>query len=125
METYPYACSKVYDVRQHTALTKWGPFMNDTTDRVDWEKVEAILIVLGNNIYSKGVVSRLFSDIWDSPFSGAWPKSFISHPIPDSSSLAARDPYDVTGSWYRVCISNIFQQTSQTVADKKIGGLFS
>lgn len=99
--TYPYACSKVYDIRQYTAQTRWGPFMNDGSDRVDWEKVEAILIVLGNNVYTKKL-TRLFSDIWDNPFSGSWKGSFISSPSPDITSLDAMDPYGVTGTWYRV-----------------------
>lgn len=75
--------------------------MNDGSDRVDWEKVEAILIVLGNNVYAKKL-TRLFSDIWDSPFSGSWKGSFISSPSPDVTSLDAMDPYGVTGTWYRV-----------------------
>jgi hypothetical protein len=100
--TYPYACSKVYDIRQYTAQTRWGPFMNDGSDRVDWEKVEAILLVLGNNVYAKKL-TRLFSDIWDNPFSGSWKGSFISSPSPDITSLDAMDPYGVTGTWYRVC----------------------
>lgn len=36
---YPFACSKVYDIREYTNRTKWGPFMDDDTDRVDWEKM--------------------------------------------------------------------------------------
>lgn len=100
--TYPFACSKVYDIRQYTARTRWGPFMDDGSDNVDWEKVEAIMIVLGNNIFAKKL-TRLFSDIWDNPFSGSWKNSFISAPNPDMSSLDARDPYGVTGTWYRVC----------------------
>ncbi|KAL6836509.1 hypothetical protein J3E69DRAFT_373520 [Trichoderma sp. SZMC 28015] len=100
--TYPYACSKVYDIRQYTNRTRWGPFMDEAGDlKVDWEKVEAILIVLGSNIYTKKL-TRLFNDVWDSPFSGSWKGSFISSPITDQSSLDAMDPYGVTGTWYRI-----------------------
>ncbi|KAL7922238.1 hypothetical protein ACQKWADRAFT_292859 [Trichoderma austrokoningii] len=99
--TYPYACAKVYNIRQHNAQNRWGPFMNDGSDRVDWEKVEAILIVLGENVYAKKL-TRLFSDIWDNPFSGSWKGSFMSPPSLDIMSLAAMDPYGVTGTWYRV-----------------------
>lgn len=81
--------------------------MNDGSWRVDWEKVEAILVVLGNNIHSKRFVSKLFTDVWDSPFSGSWPRSFLStnQPVPESdvSPLDAQDPYGITGTWYRVC----------------------
>ncbi|UKZ73830.1 hypothetical protein TrVFT333_001483 [Trichoderma virens FT-333] len=99
--TYPYACSKVYDIRQYTTRSRWGPFTSNGDDKVDWEKVEAILIVLGSNIYTKKL-TRLFSDVWDSPFSGSWKGSFISAPNPDISSLDAMDPYGVTGTWYRI-----------------------
>lgn len=100
--TYPFACSKVYDLREYTRLTKWGPFMNDDTDRVDWEKMEAILVVLGHNIGASRFIAKLFGDIWDTPFATSWPKSFMSSPMPDISSLSARDPYGVTGLWCRV-----------------------
>lgn len=48
--TYPYALSRVYDLRQYTTLNEWGPFMDDSTGRVDWEKMEAILVVMGYNL---------------------------------------------------------------------------
>ncbi|PNY28769.1 Uncharacterized protein TCAP_01314 [Tolypocladium capitatum] len=101
--TYPFAVSKVYDLRQYTDLTKWGPFMDDTTGRVDWEKVEAILIVLGYNITMRRV-SKLFSDVWDTPFSGSWPKSYMPSPKAEVTPLDGSDPYGVTGTWYRVSI---------------------
>ncbi|KAF4975139.1 hypothetical protein FZEAL_8038 [Fusarium zealandicum] len=100
--TYPFACSKVYDLREYTRLTRWGPFLDDGSDRVDWEKVEAILIVLGTNIGSRRLVARIFGEIWDSPFSGSWPDSYMAPPQRDISSLEARDPYGVTGTWYRI-----------------------
>ncbi|SPJ85489.1 uncharacterized protein FTOL_11270 [Fusarium torulosum] len=100
--TYPYACSKVYDLRNYTDESGWGPFMNDGSFNVDWEKVEAILIVLGHNIGSKRVVARIFGEIWDSPFSGSFQNSFMAPPPRDITSLEARDPYGVTGTWYRI-----------------------
>ncbi|KAK7420852.1 hypothetical protein QQZ08_010181 [Neonectria magnoliae] len=100
--TYPYACSKVYDLRQYTQRTHWGPFLDDGSDRVDWEKVEAILIVLAHNIGSRRSGSRVFRDVWDNPFSGSWSGSYVAPPAPDMTPLEARDPYDVTGSWYRI-----------------------
>ncbi|KAH6979517.1 hypothetical protein EDB82DRAFT_449350 [Fusarium venenatum] len=100
--TYPYACSKVYDLREYTDWSGWGPFMNDGSFNVDWEKVEAILIVLGHNIGSRSRVARIFGEIWDSPFSGSFPNSFMAPPPRDITSLEARDPYSVTGTWYRI-----------------------
>ncbi|CAG7560205.1 unnamed protein product [Fusarium equiseti] len=100
--TYPFACSKVYDLRQYTERTGWGPFMNDGSFNVDWEKVEAILIVLGHNIGSRRLVARIFGEVWDSPFSGSFANSFMAPPPRDITSLEARDPYGVTGTWYRI-----------------------
>ncbi|KAJ4270280.1 hypothetical protein NW762_001956 [Fusarium torreyae] len=101
--TYPYACAKVYDLRQYTRDTRWGPFMSDGSDRVDWEKVEAILIVLGHNIGSRRLIARIFGDVWNAPFLGSWSNSYMAPPPSrDISSLEARDPYGVTGTWYRI-----------------------
>ncbi|KAF5017448.1 hypothetical protein F66182_10618 [Fusarium sp. NRRL 66182] len=100
--TYPYACSKVYDLRNYTTHTRWGPFKDDGSDQVDWEKVEAILIVLGQNIGARSLVARIFGEIWDSPFSGSWPNSYLAPPSRDISSLEARDPYGVTGTWLQI-----------------------
>lgn len=117
--THTYARSKVYDLREYTEDTLWGPFMNDGSHRVDWEKVEAVMIVLGYNL-------RKFCDrcegryptVWKDPFSGATPGSYKSMPRicpvskdleqeadkirEPSPSLEAQDPYGVTGTWMRV-----------------------
>ncbi|KAH7249036.1 uncharacterized protein BKA55DRAFT_594856 [Fusarium redolens] len=98
MKTYPYACSKVYDLRQFTQNTGWGPFKDDGTFNVDWEKVEAILIVLGHNIGARRLIARIFAEVWDSPFSGSFQNSFMAPPPRDITSLEARDPYGVTGT---------------------------
>ncbi|KAH8718950.1 hypothetical protein HC256_003574 [Beauveria bassiana] len=104
--TYPFACSTVYDMRGHTERTGWGPFRDDGSGKVDWEKVEAVMVVLGYNIQSKRFVSKLFSDVWNTPFSGSWSQSFMQtpalSPAHEPSSLELSDPYGVTGTWYRV-----------------------
>ncbi|KAI3402171.1 hypothetical protein diail_100 [Diaporthe ilicicola] len=119
--TYPFAISKVYDIREYTTQTRWGPFMDEGPgpigtdinrdgrqglpgDRVDWEKVEAIMIVLGHNLKTKGL-DRLpvFNQFWGVPFAGCWPNSYVPEPINrDITDLELRDPYDVTGTWLRV-----------------------
>ncbi|KAL9111125.1 MAG: hypothetical protein Q9227_004388 [Pyrenula ochraceoflavens] len=110
--TYPHACSKVYDLRNYTDATLWGPFREDGSQRVDWERLEAIMVILGHNIQNfsnraKGGVKP----IWSNPFQGAYPKSFknplrktdeTSHVKEVSSSLEAQDPFGVTGTWFRV-----------------------
>ncbi|KUI68488.1 hypothetical protein VM1G_03941 [Cytospora mali] len=120
-KTYPFACSKVYDIREYTQRTRWGPFLDEgpgpigsegneeaqkgvPEDRVDWEKVEAIMIVLWANMSSKGL-DRLpvFKHFWDVPFAGCWPNSYIPSPTNRRvTSLELEDPYDVTGTWLRV-----------------------
>ncbi|KAL2277035.1 hypothetical protein FJTKL_00328 [Diaporthe vaccinii] len=110
--THPFAISKVYDIREYTARTRWGPFIGSETnedgqlpgDRVDWEKVEAIMIVLWHNMKTKGL-DRLpvFSQFWGKPFAGCWPNSYVPEPRNrDITELELEDPYDVTGTWLRV-----------------------
>lgn len=117
--THTYARSKVYDLRQYTEATLWGPFREDGTQRVDWEKVEAIMVVLGFNLrkFTERSDGR-FPMIWDEPFVGATPNSYIAPPPatgpteeldPDlfkirelALNLNAQDPYGVTGTWMRV-----------------------
>ena len=103
--SYPYACSRVYDLRQYTQRTKWGPFRDDDTGRVDWEKVEAINIVLAKNVNSQWPQTDCFDEIWDTPFFGSFPKSFIPNNLPDLGDLDAKDPYGITGAWYRVSLA--------------------
>lgn len=99
---YPFACSKVYDLRQYTPRTRWGPFMDDETDRVDWEKVEAILIVLGSNIRAQNLTSKIFSNLWEKPFAGSWSGSYLPAPSRGIQDLDLQDPYGVAGTWLRV-----------------------
>jgi hypothetical protein len=103
----PFACSKVYDLRQYNDRNKWGPFMDDGTMRVDWEKVEAIMIVLGSNMDDLGLSSiRMCETFCSVPFAGTWPNSWQSphttgqHRDPDP--LEHLDPYGITGVWLRV-----------------------
>jgi hypothetical protein len=114
---YPYACSMVYDLRNYTQRNFWGPFMNDGSADVDWERMEAVMIVLGYNLMMfTESASGIFKEQWTVPFSGVSPNSFrtISPLIGGMPTPPAdlRDPYNVTGSYMRVicflgmCISN-------------------
>ncbi|SPQ23754.1 aca2fa22-c3ee-45fd-a060-ed797279f8c2 [Thermothielavioides terrestris] len=74
---FSLASSKVYDIREYTPRTEWGPFLDEDNGssgvRVDWEKVEAILIVLGTNIRSKGLERfPIFWHFWGKPLAGCW-----------------------------------------------------
>lgn len=103
-----YARSKVYDLRQYKSENFWGPFADDGSGDVDWEKVEAIMMVLGYNL-------RVFSErtsgrwplFWDKPFEGIVRNSFVSPPLKSprkepAPPIDALDPYGITGCWMRV-----------------------
>lgn len=118
------ARSRIYDLRSYTTLTRWGPWMPDGSMRVDWEKVESIMLVIahGINIISNQPDSKI-SSIWDIPFDGVTRESYVSQEcflsesdldIPDEEDnalelvaqpnlpLDAMDPYGITGTWRRV-----------------------
>ena len=106
---HPHARSLVYDLRQHTDNTLWGPFLDDGSSDVDWEKMEAIMLTLDHNVkFSTGEHHEFHGmiDVQTKPFLGATPNSFVSPPqsLPMQASLPleAQDPYSVTGTWRRV-----------------------
>ena len=109
-EIHPYARARVYDLRQHTEDgTLWGPFLDDGFQNVDWEKLEAIMIILDYNLRRSTDVHCQYEgvvDLQDKPWMGASPNSFISPPqsvpIEPAIPLEAQDPYNVTGTWTRV-----------------------
>ena len=106
---HPYARSRVYDLRQHTDGTMWGPFLNDGLATVDWEKMEAIMIVLDYNTKLATADHKDYQDcleIQNKPFSGVTPNSYIptptALPMQPTLPLEAQDPYNITGSWMRI-----------------------
>ncbi|TDZ65108.1 hypothetical protein CTRI78_v003629 [Colletotrichum trifolii] len=99
---YPYACSKVYDLRHYTQRTKWGPFRDDDSGMVDWEKVEAIMVVLGANIRAQNLTAKVFSNLWERPFAGSWRGSYVPSPQRGVRDLDAEDPYGIAGTWLRI-----------------------
>lgn len=115
--TYPYARAVTYDLRGFTDNNLWGPFLDESSEemgglRVDWDKVEAIMIVLGYNL-------RHFHEhhdmdvVWESPFNGLngetqkqierWKENggveLIKQPDLNVDDL---DPYKITGTYRRV-----------------------
>ncbi|VUC25352.1 unnamed protein product [Clonostachys rosea] len=100
--TYPWACSKVYDIRDYSQANWWGPFRRDGTGRVDWEKLEAINILMWKNISTQCPRTDLFDEIWDTPFFGSFAHSYVPTNLPKLSDLDAQDPYGVAGTYYRV-----------------------
>ncbi|OJD34844.1 f-box domain-containing protein [Diplodia corticola] len=76
---HSYARSRVYDLRRYTDETLWGPFMDDGSQRVDWENLESLLIVLSWNInrFCERAYGR-FRPLWNVPFTGVPTNSFRS-----------------------------------------------
>jgi hypothetical protein len=114
LSTHPYARSKIYDLRNYTDKTQWGPFRDDGSMWVDWEMIESIMIVLG---YNSGLCCRRFkpnfSPPWSKPLQGIvperanivpeYPKGLLYEPdVP----LQLKDPYNISGVWSRVCSLN-------------------
>ncbi|KAG8525607.1 uncharacterized protein KY384_009251 [Bacidia gigantensis] len=107
---HSYARSRAYDLRQHTEATHWGPFFNDNTQEVDWEKVEAIMLILDHNMRqymnTHEPVTPLAVPDWTTPFAGTNPYSYVSLqtniPQEPALPLEAQDPYNITGTWMRV-----------------------
>lgn len=116
---HTYARSKVYDLRGYKDANLWGPFMDDGSHCVDWEKVEAIMIVVGFNLNRCSDRTQCrWPRVWNRPFVGTTPNSYVSLPsvtvAPKNSDdemvrlrelalgLDAQDPYGVSGTWMRV-----------------------
>lgn len=110
MEIHPYARARVYDLRQHTEDgTFWGPFLDDGLQTVDWEKLEAIMIILDYNLRRSTEAHRQYEgvmELQEIPWVGATPHSFTSPsqsmPMEPALPLEAQDPYNVTGTWTRI-----------------------
>jgi hypothetical protein len=105
--SYPYAVSMVYDMRNYTNGTLWGPFLPDGRATVDWEKMEAVMVVLGHNLREFTTSTNgIFRPLWTSPWHGVSPNSYKSIPLKRALELPTEpnfeDPYNITGSWMRV-----------------------
>ncbi|KAK3398632.1 hypothetical protein B0T20DRAFT_214038 [Sordaria brevicollis] len=101
---YPYAVAKVYDLREYTNKTRWGPFRADGSDKVDWEKMEAILLVLRTNIKLKELDRiPMVGNVWNTPFAGCWEGSLCELPRAGSNSEGGQGPLGVGsgyGGWF-------------------------
>lgn len=95
---YPYAVAKVYDLREYTNKTRWGPFRADGSEKVDWEKMEAILLVLRANIKLKELDRiPMVGNVWNTPFAGCWEGSLCE--LPRTGNSEGQGPM-VVGSGY-------------------------
>ncbi|KAE9380115.1 hypothetical protein N431DRAFT_323198 [Stipitochalara longipes BDJ] len=110
-EIYPYAVSMVYDLRNYKEESLWGPYLTDGRAGVDWEKMEAVMIVLGWNlrVFTEQREGGVFGprSVWREPWVGASPGSYegISgkgSQIPPQVESGVVDPYGIQGTWMRV-----------------------
>jgi hypothetical protein len=101
-----FARSTVYDLRNYTDKTLWGPFRKDGSLSVDWEMVQAIQIILARNFRAYAVAPGDYEPKWAQPFGGVARSTLKSSytPLVDQPdlSLEDRDPYNVSGTWIRV-----------------------
>lgn len=113
---YPYAMSVVYDMRNYTDDTLWGPMLPDGKAGVDWEKMEAVMLVLARNLQTfESAAGRALRPLWVSPWFGCQRDSFRSVKLGGKGEgrcdemdevkrgLREADPYNISGSWMRVC----------------------
>ncbi|CAI4210597.1 unnamed protein product [Parascedosporium putredinis] len=105
-EPYDFACAQVYNLRHYTMESFWGPFKDDGSGDVDWEKVEASVVVMA--VKTSRDKASLWTMPWRQPFAGAYPQSYVSpHPRKQPEPLDPTDPYGVSGTWMRlICFLN-------------------
>lgn len=110
---HTYARSRVYDLRRYKGENFWGPFRDDCSGAIDWEKLQCIMVVLGHNLRTFAERTHgHFDTRLEAPFFGLAPNSFTpAKSCPSHSAmfvkeanppLADQDPYGVTGTWRRV-----------------------
>ncbi len=119
----------------------WGPYLPDGKATVDWEKIEAIFIVLGHNLFalSRQTHGRC-SKVWTDTFQGIAPNSYhddVKVKIQNEEKKSKgrdmseggigrsllplhEDPYNVSGTWTRV---SILSETHGNYADYSAGCL--
>ena len=107
LQRHTQARSRVYDLRNYTRKTRWGPFRKDGSMRVDWEMMEAIEITLGFNTALCCDRYKRLKPLWGDPFHGVRRNTTIQDYSPallkePDIPLDMKDPYGVTGTYIRV-----------------------
>lgn len=99
---HAWAECKAYNLTECTVNGNWGPFRDHEGGEVDWNRVEAAMMVLANNA-GGGKWDKSGCMTSGLPFSGSYPYSF-SCPIlrRDPCIDVDTDPYGITGTWTRV-----------------------
>ncbi|KAI6713175.1 F-box domain-containing protein [Diplocarpon mali] len=117
---YPYAVSMVYDLRNYTEETLWGPYLADGHASVDWEKLEAAMLVLAHNTQqfhrsvgediANSVTTSASNSLTRRAWEGASPKSYknlhlIGREVSEEEEErdnCEEDPFGIKGTWMRV-----------------------
>ena len=107
----------VYDLRNYKAANFWGPYQDTGDAKVDWEKMEAVMILLGFNLqmFRRHAHKCFTKHLGIKPFEGATPNSYVDmglspyrkrpvlavptldHEIPRSPVASTmNDPYNVS-----------------------------
>ena len=114
-DIYPYAVSMVYDLRNYKESSLWGPYLEDGKAGVDWEKMEAVMLVLGWNlrVFTEQKDGGVFGprSIWREPWVGSSPGSYemVMKGVPAPLDPEIGDPYGIQGTWMRVvCFLGVF-----------------
>ena len=98
--THPFARSRVYDLRNYTEKTCWGPFSRDGKMNIDWECLEVVFVILAYNFrIFRRRTNGAVSEMWNKPFAGVAPDAW---PIIHQPKLPMEDPYGCYGTWMRV-----------------------
>ncbi|KAF4555550.1 Hypothetical protein D9617_2g055110 [Elsinoe fawcettii] len=71
------ARAKVYDLREYTTASLWGPFKGDGSQEVDWEKMESVMVLLGYNLKMFAERTRGLGGLWYGAWEGVSPGSFM------------------------------------------------
>jgi hypothetical protein len=109
----------VYDLRNYKESNFWGPYLDDGQATVDWEKMEAVMILLGWNLHMfRHHAQEEFVTHMQRPFRGTSPNSYVHQKLKGSPEAPIfepdfHDPYGVSGTWLRV---------SQLYRDRELKG---
>lgn len=115
----------------------WGPYMEDGLATVDWEKLEAIMLLLRYNteVFRDTVGDQMMPHglIPEEAWVGATPGSYESLNImgpqrvfdEDEDKVPVEDPYNIAGTWMRVRTHRKKYRVCEWKADRWADCLFS
>lgn len=105
--TVECARSRIDDPTMYTEANRGGPFHDDGSLKVDWEKLEVVQRVLAARLQAfvkegcpDEAKNSIIPDAWIYEFHGARPNTFVSPTVREREApFDAQDPYNITGTW--------------------------